>query len=104
MTLLEPITVPNEDAFATWTLLASSDLADSYEVDEFRIYQTLDEKVFIFASASGCSCWDGDWQVEFYFSLDDMPKHVLEREGYEFNPSIAGIEEMVRMAKEKKGE
>lgn len=40
-------------------LLHDEDTADSYEVDESQLY--FDGKKYYWLQASGCSCWDGDY-------------------------------------------
>lgn len=56
---------------SAWTRLAGDDYSQPYEVDVAEIY--LDEKGgFVYAMASGCSCWDGEYTVERYDSLYAM--------------------------------
>lgn len=54
-----------------WTLLAEIDESGGYEVDITAIYQKPDGG-FVLALASGCSCWDGEYDMEDFDSLDDI--------------------------------
>lgn len=52
-----------------WTIVADVDVSAPYEVDQHRIYQKPDG-TFAYAEATGCSCWEGNWSVEDYDSLE----------------------------------
>ena len=90
--------IPNEN----WKLLACIDESESYEVDVSEIYLNTKTKKFILVTASGCSCWDGEYEDEEYSSLNDIKKYLLSRDdrGYSYNPSVRGAIELVEMAKE----
>ena len=67
---------PKSDA--VW--VASSDLADSYEVDEEWIGISPQGNI-VWAYASGCSCWDGDYTEETKPTLKELTlehKHTPE--------------------------
>jgi hypothetical protein len=83
----------------TWELLAELDESADYEVDVTRIYR--DGITFVLATASGCSCWDGDYSVESFNSLDAL-KESLGVNGKErdFNPSFKGVEALLKEAQE----
>lgn len=51
-------------------LVASYDTAGSYEVDEAQVYLLADNR-FYMREASGCSCWDGEYNSAVYDSLRD---------------------------------
>ena len=57
------------DIDKTWTLLGEIDDSESYEIDITAIYRRPDG-VFILAIAEGCSCWDGDYDIEEFVDLD----------------------------------
>lgn len=75
-----------------WNLIASIDESEPYEVDQTAIFADGDE--WILATASGCSCWDGDWEVERYDSLDSLFESIGPKSGVgrAYNPSFAGAE------------
>lgn len=54
---------------AVW--VASSDLADSYEVDEEWIGITPQGNI-AWAYASGCSCWDGDYVEDHKTTVKEL--------------------------------
>jgi hypothetical protein len=76
---------------ATWTLLGTIDEAAPYEVDQTSVYKN--GNGFVLATASGCSCWDGDWEVQKFRSLDRLFEAIGatgDRTGYHYNPSLEG--------------
>lgn len=52
-------------------VLVDKDWSEPYEVDQAKILQAADG-TFLYATASGCSCWEGDWQYEQYATFNDM--------------------------------
>ena len=54
---------------AVWC--GKSDTAGSYEVDEEWIGVRLDGSI-AWAYASGCSCWDGDFEEERFASMKEV--------------------------------
>lgn len=54
---------PNKYVSEPVVWCANSDTADSYEVNEEWIGVTRDGTL-VWAYASGCSCWDGDYETE----------------------------------------
>lgn len=81
------------------TELASVDEADSYEVDEAHIYFDPATGKFALLTASGCSCWDGDFEEEQYDSIDDIEKALTTREGT-WNPTAEGAKQLIAEARE----
>lgn len=79
-----------ETPMAVW--FVTDDMADSYEVDEEHIGMK-EDGTLVWAYASGCSCWDGDYSIKdigcdtesvkvFEFDHENMPekfdKQLLE--------------------------
>jgi hypothetical protein len=86
-----------------WIYVAAVDESESYEVDVSEIWRKPDD-TFLLVTASGCSCWEGDYEVQEFESLDELENIVLHREGnWIYNPSPAGARELVRIAKENLG-
>ena len=90
--------IPNKD----WKLIACIDESESYEVDISEIYLNTKTNKFILVTASGCSCWDGEYEEEEYSSLKKMAKYLLSRDdrGYAYNPSVKGAEDLIKMAED----
>lgn len=80
-----------------WELLAAINESESYEVDNTEIWRSGDK--FILVTASGCSCWGGEYEEETFDSLDNLERSVLVREGYIHNPSVLGAKELVVRAR-----
>ena len=80
------------------TVLATCDQSEAYEVDETHI--GVDDKTakFVIASASGCSCWDGEYDVEEYDTLADLERALLLSER-QYNPSLRSIAEIIQEAR-----
>lgn len=74
------------------TLLAHVDESEAYEVDQTMIRQDGDE--WILATASGCSCWDGEWAVERFDTLEALFGAIGRDSEVErmYNPTFAGVE------------
>lgn len=84
--------------------LVSIDEADVYEVDGVGIY--LDEKSgkFVLLSASGCSCWDGEFDEAEFDSLDELASSLIDgdedgSDRYRYNPSLKGARQLIEKAR-----
>lgn len=86
--------------------LASYDDADSYEVDMGGIYYDKDSEKFVFASASGCSCWDGDWSTYEYNKLGDLAKDLVDgdEDGNDIFCYQPGLQRGIRLIEQAKAE
>ena len=81
-------------------LLASIDEADSYEVDEAHILRNKKTGKYVLRTASGCSCWSGDYDEEVYDSLDEL-EYALIHSGRDYNPSLSGVDTLMAEARAK---
>ncbi len=82
------------------TLLAVVD--NSYgccEVDISEIW-TKDNKFFLL-TASGCSCWAGEFDSREFNSLEELYIHVKgpDSDRYMYNPSLVGLDSLIAQAK-----
>lgn len=87
------------------TILASIDESEPYEVDEAIIGLDQDGR-FVLLTASGCSCWDGDYDEEVFDSLDALEKALIQgdedgNDKYHYNPSLNGARALVAEAREQ---
>lgn len=82
-----------------YQLLASVDESEPYEVDQTAIYLTPEGK-FAYATASGCSCWDGDWGVTDFDSLDEIEALYAKEDISYYNPSFEGFKSLIAQARE----
>ena len=90
---------PDRDVFPKeWKVIADLDESEPYEIDQTRIYLK-DDGGFAVARASGCSCWEGDWETEDFASLDDIEGSVLRDDLYVWNPSLKGARALVSQAR-----
>lgn len=78
--------------------LARLDESADYEVDVTVIVYNKKSKKFLLGTASGCSCWDGDWNSEEFNSLKGIEASLLKDER-EYNPSFKGTLEIIKQAK-----
>ena len=83
-----------------YILLASIDESEPYEVDVSEIYYNTEKNNFVLMTASGCSCWSGEYEEEFYKKLEDIEKYLFARDdkGYVYHPSVKGAQELVAEA------
>lgn len=88
-----------EREYSDWEPIAWVDESESYEVDITEIWKRPDGK-FMLVTATGCSCWSGEYEVEEYDSLDDIVSGILTRDDkYVYNPSLEGAKRLVEAAK-----
>lgn len=74
-----------------WVVIAEIDESEPYEIDQTTIYAT--PTGYAVAVASGCSCWDGDWEVDEFPDLDTLIKS-LQYDDRAYNPSMKGIDDL----------
>lgn len=85
-----------DDRRASLRELAFVDEADSYEVDEVGIYT--DGGKFYILSASGCSCWDGDYDEEIFDDFESLKTFLLNEDMQRYNPSLNGAKALIAEA------
>lgn len=83
-------------------LIAEVDESESYETDQTRIYAE-DSGTFVLAGASGCSCWDGEWGLVRYDTLEELltdigPKGTDGDRMY--HPTFAGVKDLTEQVNE----
>lgn len=81
--------------------LASSDYSDGYDIDEYGIYT--DGNVFYVLSASGCSCWDGDFDEVEFADFDGVKNYLLKEDSHNYYISLNRASELVKEAESKLG-
>lgn len=82
--------------------LSMLDWADSYEVDQAMIGIDKQTGNFFYMTASGCSCWGGEAEIDYYGSLEELEKDVMENENKrESYISIGGDKKLIQDAKDK---
>ena len=80
-----------------WTLLAEAE-SDTYNVDVIRIYSG-DGKI-ILATAMGCSCWDGEWDVEDFDTLDALAASIaVTGDDRRYQPSPISAADLIPQAR-----
>jgi hypothetical protein len=91
----------DDEAEAGWVSLAELDESQDYETDVTEILYDAGTRELILATASGCSCWDGEWFIERYPNLKSLEQRLLGNgQGYQYNPSLKGAEGILQEAKE----
>lgn len=76
--------------------LAEIDESRDYEVDMAGIYTDGDK--FYFITASGCSCWDGEYDETVYDSFEDLKKAIITDDVSDYNPSLNGVRYLITTA------
>lgn len=77
--------------------LAFIDESQPYEVDQAGIYVD-EDGTFILLTASGCSCWEGDYNEEQFSSFEALEASLLN-EDRTYNPSLSGARELLEEAR-----
>ena len=80
--------------------LASVDESEGYDVDQAVIAYEPGTAQFVLARASGCSCWDGEWEEEKFDSLPSLAASLVARE-HRYTPSLKGSMQLIEQAIEK---
>lgn len=78
-----------------WKQLSYVDESADYEVDQFAI--CLDEKQnkFIFARASGCSCWSGETTFYVFDTWDELVDNLVNRTEMVYAPGLETCNAMI---------
>ena len=80
-------------------LLGAIEEAELYDVDANEIFLKPDGK-FLLRSASGCSCWDGDWDEITFDSLAELETALLEDAcNSNYRPTLKGAEQLIAEAR-----
>ena len=84
----------NSSTFPTeWVVIADVDYSQAYEVDQSRIYWLPATGTLALATAEGCSCWDGEWEVERFGTLDALIDSIRTKDRT-YNPSFKRADEL----------
>ena len=85
---------------AEWVLVAQLDESADYEVDMSEIFYDKKKKEYLLITATGCSCWSGEYESETYKKLKDIEKKLFVRDdkGYVYNPSVQGAHDLIEQA------
>ena len=81
--------------------LAYVDESEDYSVDYHGVYYDSNNGTFLYITASGCSCWDGEYEEEEFPTLSACIQGIEAYKG-DYEPSIRTIEELVRQIMEDK--
>jgi hypothetical protein len=73
--------------------------AESYEVDQWGIFFDPIAKDFVVITATGCSCWDSEFDEEHFPSLDEVEKSLM-KDNRDFNPTLKGLESLMAEARQ----
>mgnify|MGYP001582717464 CR=1 FL=1 len=77
--------------------LALIDESADYEVDMTEVHYDPETEELVLLTATGCSCWDGDYNEERFKDLDSLKQSLLQ-EDRKYNPSFKGAEQLVKEA------
>jgi len=94
--------IEDPNVLARATVIAEIDESESYETDQTQILVE-PEGTFLLATASGCSCWGGEWYVTRYDTVEELledigPTGDADNGGY--NPSFEGVKDLAEQVKE----
>lgn len=78
--------------------LAFVDESYPYEVDEAGIYLNEQTGQFYLITASGCSCWDGEYDEEVFDSLDQLELSLINEDS-RYRPSLGGSKLLIAEAR-----
>lgn len=82
-----------------WTVIADLDESEAYEVDITEIYRT--PAGYALVTASGCSCWGGEYDADEFDTLDALAAAVTSKESDErkYNPSYRALTDLLGRAR-----
>lgn len=78
--------------------LATLDESMQYEVDITEIHYDPKTKEIVLITASGCSCWSGEYEEERFKSLLSLKRSLL-KDDRQYTPSYKGAEQLLKTAK-----
>ena len=84
------------DRIAELTCLADIDESRDYEVDMSGIYT--DGTKFYFITASGCSCWSGEYDETVYNSFEELKNAIAMDDTSDYAPSLNGVRYLITTA------
>lgn len=89
-----------DKAPAGWIFVAGVDESEAYEVDITEIWH--DGAKWHLLTATGCSCWDGDYDDEEYDSLEALAAAIGVESDIDrrYNPSLEGARKIVDEARQ----
>ena len=88
------------------TLASIDQDEDGWGIDRYDISFDPTTKKYSYITASGCSCWDGDYDESLFDSFNELIKVLdenAELEGH-YMPSVLGAQQLIAEAKDKKKE
>ncbi len=77
--------------------LAFIDESADWEVDQTSICVD-EEGTFYLLTASGCSCWSGEYDEEKFASFEAL-EHALLNGDRTYNPSLSGVQTLLEEAR-----
>lgn len=80
--------------------LAMIDKSAEYEVDYTFIGWDKETDKFVLVTASGCSWWDGDCDVEEYDSLEELDKGLCDADR-QWYTTLKGAKTLCEVARER---
>jgi hypothetical protein len=84
----------------SWRCLAALDQSESYETDVTEVWlDTLTGKFHV-ATASGCSCWDGEFDSTEYDTMEELAHSLMTEDQPNYNPSVVGAVRLIEMARD----
>lgn len=79
--------------------LAFIDESADWEVDQTSICVD-EEGTFYLLTASGCSCWSGEYEEERFDSFEALEAALLN-EDRTYNPSLTGAQQLLKEARNR---
>ena len=81
--------------------IAAIDESEYYETDITEVYFDTHSNEFLLISASGCSCWDGDYSETRYTDVESLEKALLDDGNKDqYNPTWKGANELLEQVRE----
>lgn len=80
-------------------LLATCDESEDYNIDETQILWDKKTREYVVRSASGCSCWEGEFDETRFRSMKKVAVHLLGPGQARYNPSLLGAKKLIEEAK-----
>lgn len=81
--------------------LSYIDEDDDWGTDRAGIYRDSKTRQFSLITASGCSCWDGDYDEEKFDRWIDLEKYLLKAGDKSTHPSLMGAQQLLNEGWEK---
>ena len=76
------------------------DESEPYEVDQTGVFFDPKTNKYVLLTASGCSCWDGDFEEEQFDTLNELEESLMDGRQRQYNPALENVKTLMDEVRE----